>query len=266
MFKLPTASAMDMHLHSVYSDAPKSSIDTIEQALLEKSMGGCVCDHNEIRGSIELFSRGKVCTIPSIEVGSRERLEFLLYFDSPAALEWYYVKHIEPYKRSRFFTKLDRSFVDLVEGGKEFGAAVALPHPFAPSWKNINSNRERKARLFSPSFFPNVDLIEVINGHLPDNRNFKAFLLSEVTGKSPLAGSDAHVPETIGSVFSKFEEPLDYREMLDVLMGGIKVGKSEKFSALRTANTSRSVIGSHIRLFMSRQTQRRWMVKYDAAG
>lgn len=255
-----------MHVHSIHSDASKNTLEVITETFKRLEMGVCICDHNEIRGSIELFSRGDLFTIPSIEIGSTERLEFLLYFPSPQDLEDFYVRDVEPFKKSRFYAKLNRGFESLVRAAKEYGAAVALPHPFAPSWKNINFGRSRKVKLFAPEIFSKIDLIEVINGHLPDKRNFKAFLLSEVFDKSPVAGSDSHVPETLGSVYCQLSEPLNYREVLQVFTGGIRVGMNQKFSMRTTANVGRNVISSHLKLFVSRKDQKRWMVKYEATG
>ena len=263
---LPVAKTVDMHVHSEFSDAPNNTTDLITETFKRLNMGVCVCDHNEIRGSIELFTREELFTIPSIEIGSMERLEFLLYFSSPGDLEDYYIRHVEPFKKSRYYAKLDRSFEELIPAAKDYGAAVGLPHPFAPSWKNINFGRKRKVKLFAPDLFSQIDLIEVINGHLPDKRNFKAFLLSEVFDKSPIAGSDSHVPETLGLVYCQFNEALNYIEMLQVLTSGIRVGMNQKFSMRKTANVGRKVIGSHLKLFVSRKNQRRWMVRYEAAG
>ncbi|MCL4234454.1 MAG: MscL family protein [Deltaproteobacteria bacterium] len=71
-----------------------------------------------------LIERGEILCVPALEVGSREKLEFLAYFDDPARLEDFYSREVEPYKRARFFTKLDRSFTHLIPAAKEAGAAT----------------------------------------------------------------------------------------------------------------------------------------------
>jgi predicted metal-dependent phosphoesterase TrpH len=263
---MPVANVMDMHVHSVFSDAARNTLETITAMANKLEMGACICDHNEIRGSIALFSKGEIATIPSIEIGSAERLEFLLYFREPGDLERFYVKEVEPFKRSRFYAKLERSFEALLLAAKEHHATVALPHPYAPSWKNVNFGKQRRQRLFQPGVLAMIDLVEVINGHLTEKRNFKAFLLSEMFNKSPIAGSDSHDPETIGSVYCQLSEPLDHREMLDVFTSGIKVGMNQKFSMRDTATAGKSVISSHVKLFVSRRDQKRWMVKYETIG
>ena len=102
----------------------------------------------------------------------------------------------------------------LIPAAKELGALVCLPHPFAPSYKNLNFSKKRKAALFDPGFFSMIDMIEVLNGQLADHRNFKAFMLSEVFDKNASAGSDAHRPQDIANIFLRFDRPLDRRGVI----------------------------------------------------
>jgi predicted metal-dependent phosphoesterase TrpH len=254
---------MDMHVHTDFSDA-KIKVDELAAEAQRRRMGACVCDHNEIRGSIALCEQRRVVTLPAIEIGSRERVEFLLYFPHPAALERYFVRDVEPYKKSRYFAMLDRSFLDLVPAAKEDGAIVALPHPYAPGWKNLDFNAKRKALLLDPEFLGNVDLIEVINHHIADGRNFKAFMLSEVLDKSVTAGSDAHRIREFGSAYLSFDAEMTAAEIFAVLGDRIKVGADRLFRFAHTMNTSRGVIFNHLKLFFGRKNQARWMLPYEA--
>ncbi|MCB1153020.1 PHP domain-containing protein [bacterium] len=259
----PVAQCVDLHMHSDYSDAPKLTLDIIEQRALELGIGVSVTDHNEARGSLKLCERGKILCLPGIEVGSREKLEVLCYFKTPAELEEFYRKHVEPYKRSRYYTKLDRSFTQIIPAAKEHGALVSLPHPFGPSYKNVNFSKKRKAALFDPDVFGKIDMIEVINGHMPDNRNFKAYMLSEIFEKRVSAGSDAHVPEDIGRIYLRFDREEDVAGVFELLQQPIKLGMTDNFSAMNFAKTSRRVIPMHLRLFFSKKHQRQWMMKLD---
>jgi predicted metal-dependent phosphoesterase TrpH len=259
----PTAVSVDMHIHSDYSDAPMNTVEVILSACRRMNIGVAIADHNEIRGSIKAAEQSDVLVFPAIEVGSRERLEFLAYFIDLDSLENFYRNSVEPFKKSRYFTVLDRSFTHLIPEAKESGALVCLPHPYAPSYKNINFGRERKEALFKPEFFSKIDLIEVLNGHLPDNRNFKAFILSEIFEKNVSAGSDAHRPEDIGSAFLRFNRPIDRRGVFDLMHFPIKVGMSQRYSITHFASVSRSVMGRHLQLFFSKKRQRHWMMKYE---
>ncbi|HPM78048.1 MAG TPA: PHP-associated domain-containing protein [bacterium] len=258
----PRAPAMDMHVHTRYSDA-SITVPQLVELSLSRRLGICVCDHNEIRGAIELYERNEIVTLPGIEIGSAERLEFLCYFNDPGGLEEYFVREVEPYKVNRYYAKLSKSFTELIPAAKRYGAIVALPHPFAPGWKNFNFNRKRKEKLLEPSFLEYLDLIEVINSHIPDNRNFKAFLLSEILDKSVCAGSDAHRVSEVGSAYLSFGTMLTAAQIFDLLKKRIKVGSDQRFKFHRTVGTSRSVIMSHIKLYLSKRDQARWMLRYD---
>ncbi len=254
---------MDMHVHSEYSDAPKTTLDVITEICLARRLGVAVTDHNEIRGSIQLLERQKVLVLPGIEVGSTERLEFLIYFRDPEQLEDFYRTNVEPFKRQRFYAKLNRSFTMLIPAAKELGALICLPHPFAPSYKNLNFSKKRKAALLDPEIFSMVDMIEVLNGQLADHRNFKAFMLSEVFDKNACAGSDAHRPQDIANIFMRFDRELDRRGVFDLLHFPIKMGITHRFSFAGLAKTGRGVIPKHLQLFFFKKRQRQWMMKYD---
>jgi predicted metal-dependent phosphoesterase TrpH len=264
--KGPKALCVDMHIHSSYSDAPGNTLETIVNKCRENKVGAAICDHNEIRGSVLLTESRQVLSIPAIEVGTSERLEFIAYFRETAALEEFYRKEVEPFKRSRFYAKLDRSFSELIPAAKEHGALVCLPHPFGPSYKNVNFGRKRKAALFNPDLFSNIDLIEVTNGHLPDSRNYRAYMLSELFDKSASAGSDAHRPAEIGNVYLRFDKVLDSKGVFDHLLAPKKVGIAKPYRVIRFAKTARNAAPTHLQLYFSRKHQQRWMSKYGEAA
>ncbi|MCZ7583695.1 MAG: PHP domain-containing protein [Deltaproteobacteria bacterium] len=125
----PTGIGIDMHLHSDYSDAPRSKIENIEAVCREKDIGVAVTDHNEIRGAVKLAERGKTLMLPAIEVGSEERLEILVYFLDIAQLEDFYRREVEPYKRHRYYTKLGRSFTKLIPRRRSTAGSFACRTP-----------------------------------------------------------------------------------------------------------------------------------------
>ncbi len=262
----PTALCVDMHIHSCYSDAPRNTPDAIVEKCHENNVGVAVCDHNEIRASVMLAQSQKVLCVPAIEVGAKERLEFIAYFKNTATLEDFYRREVEPYKRSRFFAKLDRSFTELIPAAKERGALVCLPHPFAPTYKNINHNPRRKAALFAPEIFGRVDLIEVTNGHLPDKRNYRAYMLKELFDKNSSAGSDSHRPEEIGNVYLRFDQVLDAEGVFDHMLRPKKVGIAKPYRVVRFAKTARNAAPTHLQLYFSRKRQQSWMTKYGEAA
>jgi hypothetical protein len=140
---------------------------------------------------------------------------------------------------------------------------VCLPHPFAPGWKGVNFGRERRARLLDPEFMAQIDMIEVINSHLNDSRNFKGFMLSELWEKAVSAGSDAHRLAEVGAAYLSFGENLNRREIWSLLRSRTKVGADAKFGYFRTMNTSRGVILNHLMLYFRKKRQARWMLPYE---
>jgi predicted metal-dependent phosphoesterase TrpH len=252
---------VDPHIHSHFSDAPKNSLRAITQACLAQGIGACITDHNEIRGAVRLYEEGQVATVPAIEIGSRTRVEFLVYFDEPATLEAYFKRSVEPYKRRNFYARLAREFEPLVREAKEMGGMVTLPHPFAPGWKNLGArvNAENLRRLTAPDFLRRIDFVEVINGHVSDKRNFRAWQFAEQHRKARVVGSDAHAPEDIGKVHVEFSEPVAADEILATLARRNRLLMKEPFSPLGFMNTARRVAPRHVLLYFLPAKQRVWM-------
>ena len=253
--------SVDLHIHSHFSDAPHNSLRAITQACLTQGIGACICDHNEIRGSIRLYEEGQVATVPSIEVGSRSRVEFLVYFRDPAALEEYFRTCVEPHNRRNFYSRLAREFEPLVREAKERGAVVTLPHPFAPGWKNLGArvNAENLRRLLAPDVLRLIDFIEVINGHLSEKRNFRAYQFAEQHRKAFVVGSDAHAPQEIGKVYVAFEEPIAADEIVQTLTRRNRLLVKIPFSPWRFVRTAQRVVPRHVLLYLLPAKQRVWM-------
>ncbi len=94
----PTAvSFVDTHVHTRFSDGG-ATIQQVEEVCRELEIGCLIADHNEIRGSIKLLDRMKVPTLPSMEVGSREQIDLLMYFRSAEEAEIFFRLHVEPYR------------------------------------------------------------------------------------------------------------------------------------------------------------------------
>ncbi|MCA9055713.1 MAG: PHP domain-containing protein, partial [Planctomycetaceae bacterium] len=92
----PDGMLVDLHSHSRYSDGTATLVD-IETACDRQRIGVALTDHNEIRGSIRLSEREKIWSIPAIEVGTIEGLEFLVYFRDPGQLEHYFIHGVDPF-------------------------------------------------------------------------------------------------------------------------------------------------------------------------
>jgi predicted metal-dependent phosphoesterase TrpH len=196
---------VDTHVHTRYSDG-RASVREVESLCADHRVGCMITDHNEIRGSMKLFERDRVPTLPSIEVGSREKMELLVYFRRSDQCEDYFRTEVEPYRSRRWFAYLPRDLDYLLRGALERGAVVCVPHPFAPLWKNLEYGWRRAGAVHRALTAANC--IEVINGGLPKRANRKAFALCERLDRVPLGGSDAHSLDQIGSVLVAFNGPV----------------------------------------------------------
>ncbi len=234
-----------------------------EEAALRLDVGLCITDHNEIRGSLELYERGRVTTIPAIEVGSSERLDFLIYFRDADDLVDYFRRHVEPYKRKRFYAVIDRSFELLLPAAVEYDAFVSLAHPFAPVWKNVGYDARRYERL--RAYWMCIGAIEVANGEMGAAANRQALDFCQRESMPATGGSDAHLVSRIGSVTTSLpeaarESPFDYLPGLPLMVDATRAKLRHRVS------TAYQVGASHTRLFLSAQVQSRWLQAPRVAG
>ncbi len=154
-----------------------------------------ITDHNAIGGSIRACELDLCPVLPGIEVASRQGLDVLAYFETPALLELFYKDCVEGRVRTAdpsSFTDID--VYDLMRQAKEHGAFVALPHPFALAWKNWSSRLRKSAAQIAE----NLDGIECFNAALSKRRNLRALHLALAMSKVVTGGSDAHTLETMG--------------------------------------------------------------------
>lgn len=201
-----TSMLVDLHSHSRYSDGT-ATLEDIETACRKRHIGVALTDHNEIRGSIRLIERGHICNIPAIEVGTVEGLEFLIYFPTPAALEDYFVRSVEPWLLSRFMVRSKAKSLAAIDDAHEAGGYVSLAHPFAPGRKSIDFHRKKgdAQSKFVDRVLDGVDAIELFNGGVLRRSNTQAGRFSSGFGKAVTAGSDSHHITTLGSCGVRFE-------------------------------------------------------------
>ena len=190
----------DLHTHSNFSDG-LPSIDRIEDRCLRDRLSISLTDHNEIRGSVQLNERGQISCLPGIEVGTREGLEFLVYFGCPGQLEDYYRRAVEPFLLSRFMVRSKVSSIDCLEAAKEMGAYVSLAHPFAFGRKSLDFQRasRRTTHTFVEEVVERIDAVELYNGGVPPKVNRRAASFLESIDKPITVGSDSHRLRTYGS-------------------------------------------------------------------
>ena len=190
----------DLHTHSNFSDG-LPSIDRIEDRCLRDRLSISLTDHNEIRGSVQLNERDQISCLPGIEVGTKEGLEFLVYFGCPGQLEDYYRRAVEPFLLSRFMVRSKVSSIDCLETAKEMGAYVSLAHPFAFGRKSLDFQRasRKTTHTFVEEVVERIDAVELYNGGVPPKVNRRAASFLESIDKPITVGSDSHRLRTYGS-------------------------------------------------------------------
>ncbi len=203
---------LDAHVHTCFSDG-SATVKQVEEACLKLKTGCLITDHNEIRGSLALFDRKNIPTIPSMEIGSREQIELLLFFRHAYQAEDFFKNYIEPFRRKCRYSFLPLSLDYLSDAASEYDTIVSIPHPFAPFWKNIEYGKKRRDVIIRT--LQRVDGIEVYNGTATHRANRKSMMLCQTLGAIPLAGSDSHSVKTIGSAGIDFFHPVTSNNLFD---------------------------------------------------
>lgn len=190
----------DLHTHSNFSDG-LPSIDRIEERCLRDRLAISLTDHNEIRGSVLLNERDRISCLPGVEVGTREGLEFLVYFGCPGQLEDYYRRAVEPHLLSRFMVRSRISTIECLEAARDMGGYISLAHPFAFGRKSLDFQRaSRKTNAtFVDDVLDRIDAVELYNGGVPPRVNSRAAKFLESIDKPITVGSDSHRLRTFGS-------------------------------------------------------------------
>lgn len=252
----------DLHTHSNYSDG-LPSIDRIEDRCLRDSLSISLTDHNEIRGSVLLCERDRISCLPGIEVGTREGLEFLVYFGCPDQLESYYRRAVEPYLLSRFMVRSRVPSIDCLEIAKEMGAYVSLAHPFAFGRKSLDfqqSSRKTTA-TFVDEVLERIDAVELYNGGVPPKVNRRAESFLKLNEKPITIGSDSHRLRTYGScgVYLNAKPTTDAAELFGTVSGGCISSTETKAGSV--ALTLPVIMLNHTLFFMRSNKHPRWRPK-----
>lgn len=188
--------AVDMHLHSEYSDS-RTKVKNIIKKAAKKNFGIAIADHNEIKGSLKAMEQEDVLVIPAIEVTVLEGFHVLLYFYSKDEMIGYYERFVKKYKTENPFSRIKKDLNTILNDASDFNCITSLPHPFGYLWTNLKSRTKDKRKM---RFFDKVDALEVLNGEIGRVRNLRAVEWAIKLNKAYTAGSDAHMLTEIGSV------------------------------------------------------------------
>jgi predicted metal-dependent phosphoesterase TrpH len=187
---------IDLHVHE-YLFSPCSGMSLEEAAAQARRIGLdglCITDHNslDIRGALSLRTLDFPVFV-GVEMTTRQGDMVAFGLDvlprrQPTAQE----------------------FADFVadRGGFCFAA-----HPFR-AWGGGMRQHVHEVR--------NMQGVEVFNGANPGSDNVKALRACRALGLIPVAGSDAHAVEDIGSYATRFPEPV---RTLEELVAALKAGR-----------------------------------------
>jgi predicted metal-dependent phosphoesterase TrpH len=192
---------IDLHLHTGYSrDAFTTPEEAVRYARIRGLNGIAVTDHDTLKGASRMR-----------EMAPKD---FVIVVGMEIAVGRTHIVALDLTEEPKGGTNIP----DVVENIHDAGGIAVLAHPYS----QFQSERavKRAARL--------VDAIEVANSkdilfriHLE-----KAEMLARDHGRGFTAGSDSHIPETIGDAYlSLNDEPRD----LDDLIASILKGEGRVF-------------------------------------
>ncbi len=173
---------IDLHVHTRYSEDCNTTLDEVVKFSKRKGLDGvAVTDHGTVEGAIKLLERDDlgITVIPGLEIGTRDGHVIGLNIEQPV--------------------EQNMSVKETVEKIHEAGGIAVAPHPSAIYKNGIGLGE----KILSSSF----DAVEVVNASVVPfslltyfNRRFVKRMNLAAT-----AGSDSHLPETIGLAYTIIE-------------------------------------------------------------
>ena len=197
----------DLHLHTTYSD--DSTITP--QILLEKLVNHsfikvvAITDHDTTRGINAIrqlaSAYADILIIPGVEISTPQGDLLVLGAEETPSCPWT-VENIGDFAR-------------------ENGYVSVVAHPYR-EWGMGDLARNYK-----------VDAIEIFNGASPPQANKQAQDLAKLMGLPGVAGSDAHQPQELCTVYTEIDAAMNVDEILKAIKKGkVRVppaGKSIRF-------------------------------------
>ena len=192
---------VDLHSHTMWSGDSTTTPDELVGAVEASGIDVlCITDHHAIAGAVELreILPCRVIVGEELRTAAGEIIGLFLTERIPHGLG-----HVETARSIR-----------------DQGAIVYVPHPFDPMRRNL-----AEPALYELATAGLVDAIEVINAKTSlQSLNRRAAEFAEELDLAAGAGSDAHVPDAIGSAFVEMPDFEGAAEFLAALRLGAVVG------------------------------------------
>lgn len=203
MNKLPLK--IDLHVHTCYSyDAITTLKEVVTYSKKQGLDGVAITDHNTLDGALKLARKNELIVVPGIEIETLQGHVLALNITTL----------IPP--------RLSPS--ETIQRIHEAGGIVVAPHLTAIGKAGLG------LRPMSQS--SNFDAIEVINSSA-----FPFFLSTYVSQKlaaqldlPKTAGSDAHIPQTIGRAYTIIDADPDVNEVIQAIRRGATVPSGKPIS------------------------------------
>jgi predicted metal-dependent phosphoesterase TrpH len=193
---------LDCHLHTMWSGDSSTTPEELAEAIAAAGLDVvCITDHSTIAGALALRD-ALGC---KVVIGQEQRTP------SGELIGLFLSERIPPGLRSAQETAL---------AIRDQGGIVYVPHPYDPLRHNLD-----EAVLEELAASGLVDVIEVRNGKTSlEHLNERAAHAATRLGLAAGAGSDAHVPEAVGSAYVEADEFSDAASFLRSLQSGLVIG------------------------------------------
>jgi predicted metal-dependent phosphoesterase TrpH len=217
----------DLHVHSIYSPDGHMEVKDIVALAKKQGLGGvAVTDHNAFEAYKQFpdFKDSGLILIPAMEVSSR-------------------VGHILAYGiRSPIPRTL--TLEDTIDRIKDAGGLPVASHPYRKVTGMGEDNVIRGRFRY----------LEGFNGRTRHSANMKAVALARRIGASITGGSDAHLPEELGSTVTIIPDSVSsVDDLLDVIYKGLSTAEGAQPGFKKVIQTS----GSNVVRWVKRGG--RWM-------
>ena len=184
----------DLHLHTAYSDDSTITPKILVEKLLAHSFikVAAVTDHDTTRGISavrELASAfSDILIIPGVEISTTQGDMLILGAEETPTKPW--------------------TAENVVDYARENGCVSVIAHPY------------REYGMGDAAIDYKVDAIETLNGASPSLANKAAQDLAKLMGLPGIAGSDAHQPLELCTVYTEIDAPLNIDDILDAIKKG----------------------------------------------